>query len=150
MVGRRDARPDNGCGRGRAIFKYDKDPKLTWENPSHAQTEREPVVCVNGRMRAPMSRGRTARSIAGARPQQAGLITGTNHANKGGSRERRWPNLSAQGQPVLLLRLLPTREAIPRIHGRDEDKARKFLRNKLKEVHANQIGAKTSIPPHKK
>ena len=22
-----------GCGRGRAIFKWEKDPKLTWENP---------------------------------------------------------------------------------------------------------------------
>ena len=23
----------DGCGRGRAIFKWEKDPKLTWENP---------------------------------------------------------------------------------------------------------------------
>jgi integrase len=29
----------------------------------------------------------------------------------------------------------------------DEDKARKFLRNKLKEVHADQIGAKTFVGP---
>ena len=25
---------DDGCGRGRAIFKWEKDPKLTWENPA--------------------------------------------------------------------------------------------------------------------
>jgi formylglycine-generating enzyme required for sulfatase activity len=37
----------DGCGRGRAIFKWEKDPKLTWENPGHAQTNRDPVVCVN-------------------------------------------------------------------------------------------------------
>ena len=37
----------DGCGSGRAIFKYEKDSKLTWENPGHAQTERDPVVCVN-------------------------------------------------------------------------------------------------------
>ena len=39
--------PGGGCGRGRAIFKWEKDPKLTWENPGHAQTDRDPVVCVN-------------------------------------------------------------------------------------------------------
>jgi len=39
--------PGDGCGRGRAIFKWEKDPKLTWENPGHAQTDRDPVVCVN-------------------------------------------------------------------------------------------------------
>jgi hypothetical protein len=37
----------DGCGRGRAIFEYEKDPKLTWENPGHAQTDRDPVVCVS-------------------------------------------------------------------------------------------------------
>jgi formylglycine-generating enzyme required for sulfatase activity len=28
-------------------FKWEKDPKLTWENPGHAQTDRDPVVCVS-------------------------------------------------------------------------------------------------------
>src|SRR5271169_620638 len=37
----------DGCGHGRAIFKWEKDPKLTWENPGHAQTDRDPVLCVN-------------------------------------------------------------------------------------------------------
>ena len=37
----------DGCGRGRAIFKWEKDPKLTWENPGQAQTDRDPVVCVS-------------------------------------------------------------------------------------------------------
>jgi formylglycine-generating enzyme required for sulfatase activity len=37
----------DGCGRGRAIFKWEKDPKLTWKNPGHAQTDRDPVVCVS-------------------------------------------------------------------------------------------------------
>ena len=37
----------NGCGTGRAIFKWEKDTKLTWENPGHAQTDRDPVVCVS-------------------------------------------------------------------------------------------------------
>jgi len=37
----------DGCGRGRAIFKWEKDPKLTWENPGHAQTDHDPVVCVS-------------------------------------------------------------------------------------------------------
>ena len=37
----------DGCGRGRAIFKWEKDSKLNWENPGHAQTERDPVVCVS-------------------------------------------------------------------------------------------------------
>jgi len=37
----------DGCGSGRAIFKYEKGPKLTWENPGHAQTDRDPVVCVS-------------------------------------------------------------------------------------------------------
>ncbi len=37
----------DGCGRGRAIFKWEKDPKLTWENLGHAQTDRDPVVCVS-------------------------------------------------------------------------------------------------------
>jgi len=39
----------DGCGSGRAIFKWEKDPKLTWENPGHAQTDRDPVVCVSYR-----------------------------------------------------------------------------------------------------
>jgi len=39
----------DGCGRGRAIFKWEKDPKLTWENPGHPQTDRDPVVCVSYR-----------------------------------------------------------------------------------------------------
>jgi formylglycine-generating enzyme required for sulfatase activity len=33
-----------GDGCGRAIFKWQKDPKLTWENPGFKQTERDPVV----------------------------------------------------------------------------------------------------------
>jgi hypothetical protein len=37
----------DGCGRGRAIFKWEKDPKVTWENPGNAQTDRDPVVCVS-------------------------------------------------------------------------------------------------------
>ena len=37
----------DGCGRGRSIFKWEKDPKLTWENPGQAQTDRDPVVCVS-------------------------------------------------------------------------------------------------------
>src|SRR5437016_7992493 len=37
----------DGCGRGRAIFKWEKDPKLTWKNPGHAQSDRNPVVCVS-------------------------------------------------------------------------------------------------------
>ena len=37
----------DGCGSGRAIFKYGKDSKLSWENPGHAQTDRDPVMCVN-------------------------------------------------------------------------------------------------------
>jgi formylglycine-generating enzyme required for sulfatase activity len=37
----------DGCGRGRAIFKWEKDPKLNWENPGDAQTDRDPVVCVS-------------------------------------------------------------------------------------------------------
>ena len=39
----------DGCGSGRAIFKWEKDPKLTWENPGHPQTDRDPVVCVSYR-----------------------------------------------------------------------------------------------------
>src|SRR5215470_13223498 len=40
--------PDgDGCGRGRAIFNYEKEPKLTWKNPGHSQTDRDPVVCVS-------------------------------------------------------------------------------------------------------
>jgi len=37
----------DGCGRGRSIFKYEKDPKSTWENPGFKQTDRDPVVCVS-------------------------------------------------------------------------------------------------------
>jgi formylglycine-generating enzyme required for sulfatase activity len=37
----------DGCGRGRAIFKWQKDPKTTWEKPGHAQTDQDPVVCVS-------------------------------------------------------------------------------------------------------
>jgi formylglycine-generating enzyme required for sulfatase activity len=37
----------DGCGGGRAIFKWEKDPKLTWDHPGHAQTDRDPVVCVS-------------------------------------------------------------------------------------------------------
>lgn len=37
----------DGCGRGRAIFQYEKDPSLSWKDPGHAQTDRDPVVCVN-------------------------------------------------------------------------------------------------------
>jgi formylglycine-generating enzyme required for sulfatase activity len=35
-----------GCGHGRAIFKWEKDPQLTWKDPGFAQTDRDPVVCV--------------------------------------------------------------------------------------------------------
>jgi formylglycine-generating enzyme required for sulfatase activity len=37
----------DGCGSGSAIFKWEKEPKLSWENPGHAQTDRDPVVCVS-------------------------------------------------------------------------------------------------------
>ena len=37
----------DGCGRGHAILKWEKDPQLTWKNPGHAQADREPVVCVS-------------------------------------------------------------------------------------------------------
>jgi len=37
----------DGCGQGRAIFKWEKDPKLSWEHPGYAQTARDPVVCVS-------------------------------------------------------------------------------------------------------
>jgi len=37
----------DGCGHGRAIFKWEKDPKVTWENPGQTQTDRDPVVCVS-------------------------------------------------------------------------------------------------------
>jgi formylglycine-generating enzyme required for sulfatase activity len=37
----------DGCGRGRAIFKWQKDPATTWQKPGHAQTERDPVICVS-------------------------------------------------------------------------------------------------------
>ena len=37
----------DGCGRGRAISRYEKDPKSTWENPGFKQTDRDPVVCVS-------------------------------------------------------------------------------------------------------
>ena len=39
--------PGDGCGRGRAIFKWEKDAKLNWENPGQTQTDRDPVVCVS-------------------------------------------------------------------------------------------------------
>lgn len=39
----------DGCGSGRALFKYQKDPTLSWEHPGFAQTDRDPVVCVNWR-----------------------------------------------------------------------------------------------------
>jgi formylglycine-generating enzyme required for sulfatase activity len=37
----------DGCGSGRAIFNWEKDPKLSWESPGHAQTDRDPAVCVS-------------------------------------------------------------------------------------------------------
>ncbi len=37
----------NGCGRGRAIFKWEKDPKVIWKDPGFAQTDYDPVVCVS-------------------------------------------------------------------------------------------------------
>ena len=37
----------DGCGHGRAIFKWQKDPKVTWERPDFTQTDRDPVVCVS-------------------------------------------------------------------------------------------------------
>jgi len=39
----------DGCGRGRAIFKWEKDSRLTWANPGSAQTDSDPVVCVSWR-----------------------------------------------------------------------------------------------------
>ncbi|HEV8434233.1 MAG TPA: formylglycine-generating enzyme family protein [Thermoanaerobaculia bacterium] len=40
-------RAGDGCGSGRAIFKWEKDPKLSWSNPGFAQTDSDPVVCVS-------------------------------------------------------------------------------------------------------
>jgi len=37
----------DGCGAGRAILKWEKDPTLTWRDPGYAQTDRDPVVCVS-------------------------------------------------------------------------------------------------------
>ena len=37
----------NGCGSGRAILKWEKDPKLTWASPGYAQTDNDPAVCVS-------------------------------------------------------------------------------------------------------
>jgi formylglycine-generating enzyme required for sulfatase activity len=37
----------DGCGFGHSIFKWEKDPKLTWKEPDFAQTEHDPVVCVS-------------------------------------------------------------------------------------------------------
>ena len=37
----------DGCGSGRAIFKWEKDSTLTWKIPGHAQSDRDPVVCVS-------------------------------------------------------------------------------------------------------
>jgi formylglycine-generating enzyme required for sulfatase activity len=36
-----------GDGCGRVSSKWDKDAKLTWEDPGFAQTDRDPVVCVS-------------------------------------------------------------------------------------------------------
>jgi hypothetical protein len=40
-------RYSDGCGQGRVVFKWEKDPKLSWEDPGYAQTARDPVVCVS-------------------------------------------------------------------------------------------------------
>jgi sulfatase modifying factor 1 len=37
----------DGCGHGRAIFKWEKDPNLSWKDPGFTQTNRDPVVCVS-------------------------------------------------------------------------------------------------------
>jgi formylglycine-generating enzyme required for sulfatase activity len=37
----------DGCGSGRAIFKYEKNPRATWDHPGQSQTDRDPVVCVS-------------------------------------------------------------------------------------------------------
>jgi formylglycine-generating enzyme required for sulfatase activity len=37
----------DGCGHGRAIFKWEKDPKVTWNDPSFPQTDRDPAVCIS-------------------------------------------------------------------------------------------------------
>jgi formylglycine-generating enzyme required for sulfatase activity len=37
----------DGCGRGSAISKWEKDPKSSWESPGFKQTDRDPVVCVS-------------------------------------------------------------------------------------------------------
>jgi formylglycine-generating enzyme required for sulfatase activity len=39
--------PGDGCGRGLAMSRYEKDPQSTWENPGFKQTDRDPVVCVS-------------------------------------------------------------------------------------------------------
>jgi hypothetical protein len=45
--GRRDTLPGTVAVAAAPFFKYGKDPKLSWENPGLAQTDRDPVVCVN-------------------------------------------------------------------------------------------------------
>jgi len=37
----------DGCGHGQAIFKWQKDPNVSWQNPGFTQTDRDPVVCVS-------------------------------------------------------------------------------------------------------
>jgi formylglycine-generating enzyme required for sulfatase activity len=37
----------DGCGHGRAIFKWEKDLNLTWKDPGFVQTDSDPVVCVS-------------------------------------------------------------------------------------------------------
>jgi formylglycine-generating enzyme required for sulfatase activity len=37
----------DGCGSGRAILKWEKDPKLGWDSSGHIQTDHNPVVCVS-------------------------------------------------------------------------------------------------------
>jgi hypothetical protein len=64
----------DGCGRGRAIFKWEKDPKLTWENPGHAQTDRDPVVCVSWQDARAYIAWLNRKVHPAARPQQGGLI----------------------------------------------------------------------------
>jgi len=47
LLGRRNIRPVMVAAGGHAIFKWEKDPKVTWDNPGYAQTDRDPVVCVS-------------------------------------------------------------------------------------------------------
>ena len=62
--------------------------------------------------------------------------------------EGRRQTIHTEGKSILVGRVLASWETYREsTKEADESKARKFLRNKLKEVHADQIGAKTFITP---